>query len=82
MEPKNLLELIIYFIDAFNPQSAHCFLIVLKKCRQFRCIGLLCSSKLVHSDGKKLACFMSNLVQNLMNLVFSSKDNRKWPKHG
>ena len=37
------------------------------------------SSKLVHLDGIKLTCL--NLVQNLMNLVFSSKGNRKWPKN-
>ena len=34
----------------------------------------------VHLDGKILACFTENLVQNLMNLVLSSKSDRKWPK--
>ena len=51
----------------------------LKKYRQFCCTGLLCS-KLIHLDDIKLASFTSNLLQNLMDLVFSSKSNRKWPK--
>ena len=41
-----------------NPWSAHCFLKFLKKRRQFRCTGLLRSSKVVHLDGKNLPCFI------------------------
>ena len=48
--------------------------------RQFRCTGLLRSSKLGHLDGKILACFTRNLVQILMNLVFSSKGNKSGQK--
>ena len=55
--------------DHFNPQSAHWFLKFLKKSSQFCCTDLLQSSNLVHLDGKNLACFIENLVQNLMNLV-------------
>ena len=56
------------------------FKIFLKERSQFRCTGLLCNSKLVHLDGKNLTRFIQNLVQNLMNLILSSKSNRKWPK--
>ena len=31
---------------------------------------------------QKMAPFTSNLVQNVMDLAFSSKSNRKWPKYG
>ena len=41
-----------------NPYSAQYFLKLLEKCNQFRCTGLLHSSKLVHVDNKKLTCFM------------------------
>ena len=56
------------------------FKIFLKERSQFRRTGLLCNSKLVHLDGKNLTRFIQNLVQNLMNLILSSKSNRKWPK--
>ena len=36
--------------------------------------------QLIHLDGKNLACFTWNLVQNLMNLVIFSKSNRNWQK--
>ena len=49
----------------------------LKNRSQFRCTGLLCSSQLVHLDGKNLTCFIQNLVQNLMNLILRSKSDRK-----
>ena len=49
---------------------------VWKKHSKFRCTGLLRSSNLVHVDGKNSTCF----IQNLMNLILSSKSNRKWPK--
>ena len=63
--------------ECFNPQSAHCFLKFLKKRTQFRCTGLLRSSKLVILDGKNLICFIQNLVHDLMNLVLRSKSDRK-----
>ena len=56
------------------------FLKFLKKCRQFRCTGLLRRSKQIHLDAKNLTFFFQNLVQNLLNLVLSSKSDRKWPK--
>ena len=52
------------------------FLKFLKKRRQFCCTGLLPSNKLVHLDGKNLACFTENVVQKLKNLVLSSKSDR------
>ena len=55
---------------------------ILQKCRQFCSAGLLHSSKLVHLDGKKLACFTWNIMHNLINFVFFSKSNRKWWKNG
>ena len=61
---------------------AHYFLKLLKKCWQFRCAGLLCSSKLDHLDRKSLPDFTWNLVQNLISLVVFSKNNRKWLKNG
>ena len=64
-----------------NPSTAHCFLKVLNKCRQFSCIDLLSSSKLVPLDGKKLICFIQNLLRNLMNFVSRSKNDRKCPKN-
>ena len=42
--------------------------------------GFLRSSKIVHLDGKNLACFTQNLEQNLMSLVLMSKSERKKPK--
>ena len=48
---------------------------------QFRCTGLLWSSKLVHLDGKKLVWFTQSLVQNLMNLVIISKNKSRALKH-
>ena len=77
----------MYTKKLLNPYSAHCFLKFLKKCWQFCCTGLLRStlvrsSKLVHLDGRKLASFTWNLVQSLMDLIFSSKNNRKWSKNG
>ena len=63
--------------DKLNPQSAHCFLKCLKKRSQFRCTGLLHSSKLVNLDGKNLTCFIQKLVHNLMNLVLGSKSDKK-----
>ena len=36
----------------------------------------------LHLDGRKLASVTWNLVQSLMDLVFSSKNNRKWSKNG
>ena len=50
----------------------------LKKSRQFCCTGLLRISKLVYADGKNLTYFVQSLVQNLMNLVSSFKNDRKW----
>ena len=44
----------------------------LKKYRQFCCT--------MHLNGKNLACFTGNLVQNLMNFFLSSKSDRKGPK--
>ena len=65
-----------------NPYDAHRFLKILKKCRQFRCTGLLHSSKLVHLDGKKLTFLTWNLMQILMNLVFfflrQQEGAKKW----
>ena len=65
--------------DAFHPLTlrARTVFKFLKRCSQFRCTGLLHSSKLVHLDSKNLTCFIQNLVQNLMNLVLPSKNNRK-----
>ena len=40
-----------------NPCSAHSFLKDLEKRRHFRGTGFLRCSKLVHLEGKKLACF-------------------------
>ena len=40
---------------------------------RFRCTGLLCSTRLVHLDDKKLVYLTRNLVQILMNLVFLVK---------
>ena len=74
---KSVSESDFSFID---PYSAHCYFKFLKKRSQFRCTGLLYSSKLEHLDGKTLTCFIQNLVQNLMNLLLSSKSNRKWQK--
>ena len=67
-------------VKHFNPYSTHCFLNFLKKRKQFHCAGLLRSSKLVHLDDKNLTCFIQNLVQNLMKLLSSSKNDTKWPK--
>ena len=39
------------------PRARSVFKFFLKKRRQFRCTRLLHSSKLVHLDGKNLACF-------------------------
>ena len=64
-----MLNTLIVIKHVFNPYSAHCFLKFLKKRRKFL-------------DGKNLTCFTCNLVQNLMNLVLSSKSVRKWPNHG
>ena len=74
-QAKFYYYLLIRFL---KPWSTHCFLNFLRKRSQFRCTGLLCSSKLVHLGGKNLTCFIQNLVHNLMNLVLSSKSNRKW----
>ena len=63
-----------------NPESAHCLLKDFKKCRRFRCTGLLRSSKLIQLDLKNVAAFTQNLVQNLIDVVFSSKNNRNWSK--
>ena len=61
----------------FNSWSAQSILEFLKICWQFRCTGLLRSSKLVHLDGKNLVCFTQNSVQNLMNLDIISKNKRR-----
>ena len=42
---------------------------------QLHSTGLLRSSEKVHLEGKKVACFTWNLVQNLMSLVLISKSN-------
>ena len=47
--------------------------VFVKKCNQFRCTGLLRSSKQVHLDDKNLTCITINLVQNFMSLVSISK---------
>ena len=53
----------------------------MEKRRQFRFTGFLRSSKLVHLDSKNLTCYIQNLVQNLINLVLHSENNRKWQKN-
>ena len=58
------------------------FLKIKKKRRQFRSISLLRSSKKVHLDGKNVAFFTQNLVQNLINLVLRSKSDKKLQKIG
>ena len=63
-----------------NPQSMHCFLKFLKKCKHFCCTGLLYSRKLVHFSQQKSGFFTHSFVQTLMNLVLISKSDMKWPK--
>ena len=36
--------------------------------------GLLSSTKLVHLDGKRLICFIQNLVQNSINLIIKPEN--------
>ena len=67
-------------VKHFNPKSAHCFLIFLRKRRQFHCTSLLPSSKLLHLDYKNLTCFIQNLVQNLKNLLSNIKTKRSGQK--
>ena len=52
------------------------FLKFLKKRRRFCCTSLL----LVYLDGKYLAAFTSNLVQNLLTVVLFSENKEKWEK--
>ena len=47
-------------LEDINSLSAHCFLKFLKKRRQFRCTGLLSSSKVTHLDAKNLT-FLSKI---------------------
>ena len=68
-------------LSSINTESAHCFLNFLKNRSQFRCTGFLPTRKVAHLDGKNLISFIRNLVQNLMNLVLSSKSNRRWSEN-
>ena len=47
-------------LEDINSLSAHCFLKFLKNRRQFRCTGLLSSSKVIHLDAKNLT-FLSKI---------------------
>ena len=79
---KQILEkwwLVIYYISFLTLRARTVFKNFLKKWRQFRCTGLLRSSKLVHLHRKNLASFTRNLVQNLMKLVlFSESTGKGW----
>ena len=43
---------------------------------------MLRRTKLEHLDGKKMACFTSNLMQNLLNLAFFLKASGSGEKMG
>ena len=66
-------------LESLTLRGSTVFLNFWKKAGNFA--DLLRSSKLVDLGAKILTFFIQNLVQNLMNLVLSSKNDRKWPKN-
>ena len=58
---KSLFQL-FYRKNLIRLLSAHSDLKSLKRYMLFRCVGMLCSNKLVHLDVKNMICFTQSLV--------------------